>query len=334
MSVDKELGASSEVQPAAESIVLMNITRNSTADASEAKDVVLSLAIAWTLFVLIVCGNAAVLVAMYLAKNRKSRMNFFITQLALADMSVAMLNVLPDIINRHTIVFYGGNPICKIIKYLQFLTIFASDYVLVALSIDRFDAICRPMNFSSSGRRARILVCLAWGLSAAFSAAQIFVWQIRDFSTHAQLDYLGTQCWNILQSSDNIRVIRLYLFMNAVAAFIVPALIIMACYTIIVVTIWRKGKMLSAPSHQASGLSLRSVRGKEATCTSCDVSLLVFIICWSPYFFYDLLDVYGKLPNFDVKVSGLVQALAPLNSAANPLIYCLFSTKHRGSYGE
>jgi hypothetical protein len=38
----------------------------------------------WILFILIVLGNSAVLVALLVSKRRKSRMNFFIMQLALA----------------------------------------------------------------------------------------------------------------------------------------------------------------------------------------------------------------------------------------------------------
>jgi len=37
--------------------------------------------------------------------------------------------------------------------------------VLVALSIDRYDAITHPMNFSGSWRRAKVLVAAAWILS-------------------------------------------------------------------------------------------------------------------------------------------------------------------------
>lgn len=38
----------------------------------------------WILFAVIVLGNSAVLVTMHLNSNQKSRMNFFIKQLAIA----------------------------------------------------------------------------------------------------------------------------------------------------------------------------------------------------------------------------------------------------------
>ena len=53
----------------------------------------------------------------------------------------------------------------------------------------------------------------------------------------------------------------------------------------------------------------------------------VFILCWSPYMLFDLLQVYELLPKNKTinAVATFIQSLAPLNSAANPLIYCVFS---------
>nr|KAG5690575.1 hypothetical protein BaRGS_009237 [Batillaria attramentaria] len=59
------------------------------------------------------------------------------------------------------------------------------------------------------------------------------------------------------------------------------------------------------------------------------VIVLMFVVCWSPYFVFDLLDVYGFIAQSQetVAVSTFIQSLAPLNSAANPIIYAGFNTK-------
>ena len=91
----------------------------------------------WILLFFIVIGNSAVLVALLLAKGRKSRMNFFIKHLAAADLCVGLISVLTDIIWKITISWKAGLVACKIIRFLQVLVTYASTYVLVALSIDR-----------------------------------------------------------------------------------------------------------------------------------------------------------------------------------------------------
>ena len=64
-------------------------------------------------------------------------------------------------------------------------------------------------------------------------------------------------------------------------------------------------------------------------------AVLAFVFCWSPYFVYDLLDVYHLLDNYDEQrkyyVTVFIQSLAHLNSVANPIIYMLFNTSVIGS---
>lgn len=67
---------------------------------------------------------------------------------SLADLSVGLLSVLTDIVQRITISWLAGNVACKVIRFIQVWVTYASTYVLVALSIDRYDAITHPMNFS------------------------------------------------------------------------------------------------------------------------------------------------------------------------------------------
>ncbi|CRK97131.1 CLUMA_CG010528, isoform A [Clunio marinus] len=291
----------------------------------------------WILFATIVLGNTAVLVTLFINKSRKSRMNFFIKHLALADLSVGLFNVLTDIVWRITVTWEAGNIACKFIKYIQCLTTYASTYVLVALSIDRYDAITHPMNFSGSWKRAKILVISAWVLSALFSTPQFFLYEetlIQD----------RTQCW--IELGEQWRW-QIYMSLVTIVLFIIPAIIISFCYAIIVKTIWEKGTYLgstemgrkgarngNAADDDDSGSRRASSRGiipraKIKTVKMTFVIVIVFIACWSPYFVFDLLQVFEQIPKSqtNIAIATFIQSLAPLNSAANPLIYCMFSTQ-------
>lgn len=71
---------------------------------------------------------------------------------------------------------------------------------------------------------------------------------------------------------------------------------------------------------------LKNILSLEAVSS---MAVSVFVVCWSPYFMFDLLQVYGYIPatQSNTALATFIQSLAPLNSAANPLIYCLFSTR-------
>nr|XP_036233492.1 cardioacceleratory peptide receptor isoform X2 [Bactrocera oleae] len=276
-------------------------------------------AVLWILFTVIVLGNSAVLFVLFVNKNRKSRMNYFIKQLALADLSVGLLHVLTDIIWRITISWRAGNIACKLIRFSQVCVTYSSTYVLVAMSIDRYDAITHPMNFSKSWRRAKHLVTAAWMVSVLFSLPILFLYEEK--LIQGQL-----QCWIELGSPEAWQT---YMCLVATTLFIVPALIISACYAIIVKTIWAKGSIfISAATRRASSRGIIP-RAKVKTVKMTFVIVIVFILCWSPYIIFDLLQVFGRIPKTqtNIAIATFIQSLAPLNSAANPLIYCVFSSQ-------
>ncbi|XP_051862362.1 cardioacceleratory peptide receptor isoform X2 [Drosophila albomicans] len=281
-------------------------------------------AVLWILFTVIVLGNSAVLFVMFINKNRKSRMNYFIKQLALADLFVGLLNVLTDIIWRITISWRAGNLACKVIRFSQVCVTYSSTYVLVAMSIDRYDAITHPMNFSKSWKRARHLVAGAWLLSALFSLPILVLYEEKLIQGHPQ-------CWIELGSPMAWQV---YMSLVSATLFAIPALIISACYAIIVKTIWAKGSIFVPTGFGAAATRRASSRGiipraKVKTVKMTLTIVFVFIICWSPYIIFDLLQVFGQIPHSqtNIAIATFIQSLAPLNSAANPLIYCLFSSQ-------
>ena len=54
--------------------------------------------------------------------------------------------------------------------------------------------------------------------------------------------------------------------------------------------------------------------------------LPAFIFCWLPYFVYDFYQLYGSFNVKEMKaVTIFIQSLAPLNSAANPVIFLIFN---------
>ncbi|XP_065352060.1 cardioacceleratory peptide receptor-like isoform X2 [Cloeon dipterum] len=293
----------------------------------------------WILFVLIVLGNSAVLAALLLdSKGRKSRMNFFIMHLAFADLSVGLISVLTDIVWRITVTWHAGHVACKLIRFSQGMVTYSSTYVLVVLSIDRYDAITHPMNFSGSWRRSRILVAVAWLLSAVFSIPLLILYEEKEIQGKLQ-------CWIELDQWQW----QVYMVLVSVSLFFIPALIITFCYAVIVITIWSKSKMLTGKkkrchrngSHRNSSsrsredadsrrASSRGIipRAKIKTVKMTFIIVFVFVLCWSPYMVFDLLQVFGHVPNTqtNIAVATFIQSLAPLNSAANPLIYCFFST--------
>lgn len=291
----------------------------------------------WVLFVAIVVLNASVIAALLCTNARKSRMNFFIMQLAIADLFVGLIYVFPDIIHKITIAWLAGEFMCKTVKFLQAVVMYASTYVLVALSIDRCDAITNPMNFSGSWNRARALIVSAWLISVAFSIPLLILYEVKEVQGKPQ-------CWIDLGTPSRWQI---WMTLVSVMIFVLPALTIAACYAVIVLTIWTKSKavVMSPPINSRRTKTIRNgtiesdpesrrassrgliPRAKIKSVKMTFVIVFVFVLCWSPYIVFDLLQVYDHIPptQSNLAIATLIQSLAPLNSAANPLICCMFS---------
>ncbi|XP_005090066.1 cardioacceleratory peptide receptor [Aplysia californica] len=190
------------------------------------------------------------------------------------------------------------------------------------------------------GLRVKILVSLAWGLSLAFALPQLVLFHVHEI-------HGGPMCGLELSLSGW----QIYLSLIAVSLFFIPALIILVCYLAIIVVIFNSSvqpiSMKKAPKIKKRGNSADPVPEptRELRSSSCTGGIInqakirtikmtflivvVYILCWSPYFVFNLCQVYGALPATPrwAKITTFVQSLAPLNSAANPVIYGVFSTR-------
>ncbi|KAK2151002.1 hypothetical protein LSH36_380g06017 [Paralvinella palmiformis] len=191
------------------------------------------------LFFGIVIANITVLLATTLSKQGfKSRMTFFIMHLAIADLMVGLVSVLTDLLWKATGYWYAGNVMCHLVRYLQAVAMFASTYVLVALSIDRLEAIARPMSFHNSRTRARILIVAAWILSGLMALPLLVLFEETGDPEHRQ-------CGMRLPS---LFYWKLYVTLLATCLFFIPTLIISMCYCIIIYVIWSKARTVTSSS--------------------------------------------------------------------------------------
>ncbi|CAF3941662.1 unnamed protein product [Rotaria magnacalcarata] len=71
------------------------------------------------IFVLIVSANISVILQLSCSKKRRSRMSFFLLNLAYADLFVGIIIVTRDIIEKSCIPFMLGTIGCRLISFIQ-----------------------------------------------------------------------------------------------------------------------------------------------------------------------------------------------------------------------
>ncbi|EGW01057.1 Neuropeptide S receptor [Cricetulus griseus] len=208
----------------------------------------------------------------------------------------------------------------------EVVVLYASTYVLVSLSIDRYHAIVYPMKFLQGEKQAKVLIGIAWSLSFLFSIPTLIIFGKRTLSNGE------VQCWALWPDDSYWTP---YMTIVAFLVYFIPLTIISVIYGLVIRTIWIKSKAHETVISNCSDgkLCSRYNRGliskaKIKAIKYSIVIILAFICCWSPYFLFDMLDNFNLLPDTKERfyASVIIQNLPALNSAINPVIYCIFSS--------
>uniref|UniRef100_A0A8C5AHU7 G-protein coupled receptors family 1 profile domain-containing protein n=1 Tax=Gadus morhua TaxID=8049 RepID=A0A8C5AHU7_GADMO len=167
-------------------------------------------------------GNGLVLAVLLRRRRRHNPLHQFMMNLCLADLVVALFQVLPQLVWDARGSFPGPDLLCRLVKYLQVLGMFASSYMIVAMTMDRHYAICCPLQAyrGAALQRWNNLILLAWGLSLLLSLPQVFIFSRSEVAPGVY------ECWGTFAESWGLKA---YVTWMTLAIFIVPVLIITIC---------------------------------------------------------------------------------------------------------
>lgn len=238
-------------------------------------------------------GNLCVLWVIHTTKHTQSRMYYFMKHLSIADLVVAVFQILPQLIWDITFRFYGPDLLCRLVKYLQVVGMFASTYLLVLMSVDRCLAICQPLR-GMNKRKDRFCVIASWMLSLIFSTPQAYIFSLKEVGNGVY------DCWGDFVQPWGAKA---YITWMSLTIYIFPVAILSVCYGLICFKIWqnfnlktKKGHFLaltpmtSKGAHHLSRVS--SVRliskAKMRTVKMTFVVVVVYIVCWTPFFFVQM----------------------------------------------
>ncbi|XP_054912782.1 vasopressin V2 receptor-like [Poeciliopsis prolifica] len=350
------------------------------------------------ILLLALVGNGLVLVVLLRQRQNHSPLHQFMLNLCVADLVVALFQVLPQLVWDARGRFPGPDFLCRLVKYLQVLGMFASSYMIVAMTVDRHYAICCPLQAHRSGatKRWNTLILLAWGLSLLLSFPQVFIFSRSEVAPGV------FECWGHFAQSWGLKV---YVTWMTLAIFIIPVLVITFCqvriFKEIHQSLYRRSERRlppaplplsrqdsqsrgggggrsdlpvyvspltfnnrGSPNTSDGGLArqmspARSGSASSHTNTSCAappavssththkapvtrggevtsamsktvkmtlVIVLVYSICWAPFFSVQLWAAWDPDPPQRDTAFTLLMLLASLNSCTNPWIYSAFSS--------
>nr|CAD2155949.1 unnamed protein product [Meloidogyne enterolobii] len=133
------------------------------------------------IFCLSVVGNSIVIVVILQQKSMHSVTNLYLLNLALSDLLLSVVCMPPTLVSSLVYCWVFGDLLCKLLAYLQ-----PSAYTLAAIALERYYAICRPLQSRIWHTRthAKFMISLVWLASIIVNLFMLFMYERRKFNTN------------------------------------------------------------------------------------------------------------------------------------------------------
>eukprot|EP00062_Callorhinchus_milii_P027215 gi/632990244/ref/XP_007884079.1/ PREDICTED: C3a anaphylatoxin chemotactic receptor-like [Callorhinchus milii] len=257
----------------------------------------LSLVLFFLTFLAGVPGNLMVIWVMGFKMPRTVNVVWFLN-LAVADLVYCLL--LPFQIANILLKYHWpyGVLLCKLLPSSIILNLFASVFLLSAISVDRCVTVMLPV-WSQNHRRVK---SASWVSLGVWLLAAAVTWPSLVVRSTFELAPDWVVCINDYQPPWNQAAVEL---VRMLLGFVVPLLTILVSYSLIVH--WIRVSRLSGSKQRSKPFKLMSA------------VVLTFFLCWLPYHVVGLLLLTStKVP---LVWGNLSVGLASINSAVNPFLY-------------
>ncbi|XP_022104727.1 gonadotropin-releasing hormone II receptor-like [Acanthaster planci] len=325
-----------------ETVDFYNDTTNATSASGEGgtaviypqrSDYYVRLVLYVIIFVVSTIGNIAVLCSLLRGRRRKSRVNLLILHLTVADLMITLFNIPMDFFWILTIQWYGGDVMCRLCMYVAMVAMYASPFVLIVISLDRFASIVFPLSVRQADIRCKVMLQVSWVACFVISIPQLLVHEVMahyDDPTFLQcVDYNFMTKYRILW--------HMYHWFVVCATYVIPLAIIVGCYTAIVIKIFGSSTIRSYSGNNGDRMTLRrsgadtlpKARTRALVMTGAIVT--AFIVCWTPS------NIQGAIIHIKEKedkttpiwLQQVLLALLFSNAAIDPIVYGMFTVDFR-----
>ncbi|EDV94576.1 growth hormone secretagogue receptor type 1 isoform X2 [Drosophila grimshawi] len=283
-----------------------------------------------------VIGNVMVPIVIVKTKDMRNSTNIFLTNLSIADLLVLLVctpTVLVEV-NTRPETWVLGHEMCKAVPFVELTVAHASVLTILAISFERYYAICEPLKAGYVCTKARaILICvLAWGIAALFTSPILWV------AEYKLVEYIdGSSVPVCLTQAIGVSTVGFFL-MTISVFFALPFVMLVVLYGIIARNlISNEGPMLRARPTKPE----LSLKARKQVVLMLGAVVLSFFVCLLPFrvlTLWIILSTEQTLHDIGlVRYYSLLyfcRIMLYLNSAMNPILYNLMSTKFRKGFAR
>ncbi|KAG8267130.1 Substance-K receptor [Homalodisca vitripennis] len=265
-------------------------------------------------------GNLIVIWIVLAHKRMRTVTNYFLVNLSIADAMVSTLNVTFNFVYMVNSDWPFGNLYCKISQFVAVLSICASVFTLMAISIDRYMAIIHPLR-PRMGKRATMCIVIAiWVVGILFSIPNFifFTTYVQDFPNGDQR-VVCYQEWPDGPTNESKQE-YLYNVVFMILTYFLPISSMSLTYVRVGLELWGSQSIGECTQRQ-----LENIKSKRRVVKMMIVVVLIFAVCWLPFHIYFIITAHMPEITQTAYIQDIylfIYWLAMSNSMYNPIIYC------------
>ncbi|XP_028316245.1 neuropeptide Y receptor Y7 [Gouania willdenowi] len=279
---------------------------------------------AYSLIILLgVVGNALVIYMIIRYKNMRTVTNFFIANLALADLLVNTLCLPFTLIYTLLDEWKFGAVLCHMVPFAQALSVHVSILTMTVIALERYRCIVFHLNRRLTWRSSFLIMGFTWTVSAILAAPLAIFREYRNEEIPS-IDLRLSVCsekWPHGTGRDGV----IYSLTMFLLQYIIPLAIISYAY----ICIWVKLKNHISPCTRND-----SVNRRKKTTKMLALVVVVFASCWLPFHVFQLasdLDLVLRFKEYKL-IYTLFHIVAMCSTFINPLLYGWMNKNYRNGF--
>ncbi|XP_060632127.2 cholecystokinin receptor type A [Anolis sagrei] len=187
------------------------------------------------IFLLSVLGNTLVMIVLIRNKRMRTVTNIFLLSLAISDLMLCFFcmpfTLIPNLLQD----FIFGSTFCKITSYFMGVSVSVSTFSLVAISLERYSAICKPLQSRVWQTKSHALkvIAVTWCASFAIMTPYPVYSNLVSFPKHNRTVNMCRFNWQ------NETMQRSWYIFQLLILFLIPGIVMMIAYGLISLELYR-----------------------------------------------------------------------------------------------
>ncbi|KAJ0170935.1 hypothetical protein K1T71_013707 [Dendrolimus kikuchii] len=277
-----------------------------------------------------VIGNVMVPIVILKTKDMRNSTNIFLVNLSIADLMVLLVctpTVLVEV-NSKPDTWVLGKELCLAVPFVELTVTHASVLTILAISFERYYAICEPLRagYVCTKTRATLICALVWFFAALFTSPILAIAEHhtvtkQDGSAYSQCLTQAVTFWQIT-----------FFITIIILLYALPLIILVVLYSIIA------KNLITAASKVVMNKTVDpyNARARKQVILMLGTVVLCFFLCLMPYRALTLWIIISPSELYDdvspekwYNILYFSRVMLYINSAINPILYNLMSSKFR-----